>query len=127
MRKDYWNEEIKDIVEGVTFKVIKTNPVDMIQLLTASLDYETSNGNKQSEFVTKCLQQFIWTKTDGKWYPLLDADGNSRLQDYIDNPLIAFDLFMYYRSKVIMPLFTESKTYQRLMSRKESAESKEQI
>lgn len=124
MSKEYWNDEIKDVYEGITFKVKQTNPVDMIALITESLDYENAPIEKKSEFVNKCLQQFIWTKQDGNWYPLLDGDGNPRLPEYMQNPAIAFDLFMHFRSKVIMPLFTESKTYRDLTTASKAKTSK---
>ena len=51
MSKEYWNDEIKDVYDGITFKVKQTNPVDMIALITESLDYENAPIEKKSQFV----------------------------------------------------------------------------
>jgi hypothetical protein len=112
--KEYWKEEITDICPGVMFKFSQTNSIDLITLVTDSIDYESANSSRKKQFVTQCLQQVIWSKNGVDWYPLVDADGNPRLPEFKDDPTIGFDLFSRFRSKVINPVFTESKTFQNL-------------
>ena len=113
--KDYWNEEFTDICEGVMFKFKQTNPVDLINLVTNSLDYEKATPLQQKQFVTQCLQQITWTKNGTDWFPLVDGEGNPRLPEIKENPSIGFDLFYMFRTKVINNVFTESKTFQNLI------------
>ena len=112
--KEYWNEEYTDICEGVMFKFKQTNPVDLINLVTDSLDYEKAVSAQKKQFVTQCLQQVMWTKNGANWYPLVDSEGNSRLPELNNNPAIGFDLFFKFRREVINSVFTESKTFQNL-------------
>ena len=112
--KEYWNEEYTDICEGVMFKFKQTNPIDLINLVTDSLDYEKSSPVVKKQFVTQCLNQVVWTKNGTEWFPLIDVDGNPRLPEMRNNPSVGFDLFFKYRTEVINAVFTESKTFQSL-------------
>ena len=112
--KEYWKEEITDICEGFMFKIKQTNAIDLINLITDSLDYEKAETERKTQFVKQCLSQFIWSKNGTDWYPLIDEDGNPRLTELRDNPVIGFDLFFKFRRDVINPVFTESKTFQSL-------------
>ncbi len=112
--KEYWNIEYTDICQDVMFKFKQTNPIDMINLVTDSLDYEKSSPVRKKQFVTQCLQQITWTKNGTEWYPLVDGDGNPRLPELRENPSIGFDLFFKFRTDVINMVFTESKTFQNL-------------
>ena len=114
--KEYWNNEYTDICPDVMFKFKQTNPIDLINLVTNSLDYEKAPITRQKQFVTECLQQVIWTKNGTEWFPLVDGDGNPRLPEFRANPTIGFDLFFRFRNQVINPVFTESKTFQSLIS-----------
>ena len=112
--KEYWKEEYTDICEDVMFKFKQTNPIDLINLVTDSLDYEKAVPLRKKQFVTQCLEQVVWTKNGTDWYPLVDSDGNPRLPELKSNPTIGFDLFFKFRSEVINSVFTESKTFQNL-------------
>lgn len=113
--KEYWEQELTDICEGVMFKFKQTNPIDLINLVTDSIDYEKANNSRKRQFVTQCLQQVIWTKNGTDWFPLVDSDSNPRLPEFKTNPVIGFDLFFRFRRDVINPVFTESKTFQSLI------------
>lgn len=112
--KEYWNTEYSDICENVIFKIKQINPIELINLVTASVDYENATWDKQQAFVKNALLQVVWTKNGTDWYPLVSEDGTARLPEMQTNPTIGFDLFFAIRRDVILPVFTESKTFQGL-------------
>lgn len=116
--KEYWNVLYEDMYPGITFKFDKINPIEIISLVTESLEFEKSSLNKKDEFVKKCLLHVKWTKDGNKYFPLIDEEQNPHLPELLTNPTISFDLFYAFRRDVITPVFIESKTCQNLMQGK---------
>lgn len=121
---EYWNTEYSDICEGVIFKIKQVNPIELINLVTASVDYEKTTWDKQQEFVKNALKQVTWTKNGTEWFPLISEDGLPRLPEMQNNPTIGFDLFFAIRRDVILPVFIESKTFQHLTADKKDHKSR---
>ena len=109
--ESFTQKEYKDICEGVIFKVKEINPVDMLNLVMANIDPQTRQLKYQKEFLGECLKQFIWTKDGMQWFPLVDEEGRARLQELNTHPSISLDLMFAFRKDVLMPVFTESKTF----------------
>lgn len=121
--KEYWTVLYEDIYPGIIFKFDKINPIEIISLVTESLEFEKSSLNKKDEFVKKCLLHVKWTKDGNKYFPLVDEEQNPHLPELAQNPTISFDLFFAFRRDVITPVFIESKTYQSLTQGKTKAKT----
>ncbi|MEG1565324.1 MAG: hypothetical protein RR342_01100 [Bacilli bacterium] len=111
-KKKYWEIIYDKLCENIKFKFRKMNTVEHLGLVTKNVDFERLDGEKANTFITKCLQNTIWTKDDNTWSPLVDAEGNAKLKELESNPSIALDLFYYFKRDVLAPVFTESKTFQ---------------
>lgn len=120
---EYWNTEYTDIFPGITFKVKKINPIEIISLVNASIDFEKETFEHKNEFIKRCLLNIVWSKDGSKYFPLIDSENNPHLPELITNPTIAFDVFYVIRKDVIMPVFTESRTYQNLIDGKNQTSS----
>ena len=110
--ENYWQKEYKDICDGVIFKIKEINPIDMLNLVMANIDPQTRQLKNQKEFLGECMRQFVWTKDGMQWFPLVDEEGRSRLPELDKFPSITLDLMFVFRKDVLMPVFTESKTFQ---------------
>ena len=110
--RDYWNNEISNIYEGVTFKFKKLSPITHLSLVTRNTSIDSSPSEVLDNFIKQCLLNVLWTKDGNKWLPLVDDAGNSRLPEADEHPEILFDLFNSFRTEVLLPVFTESKTFQ---------------
>lgn len=108
---DYTQKEYKDLLDGVIFKVKTINPIDMLNLTMANIDPQTRQLKYQKDFLQECMKQFIWTKDGMQWFPLIDDDGRARLPELDTNPSLMLDLMFEFRKDVLMPVFTESKTF----------------
>lgn len=108
---DYTQKEYKDLLDGVVFKVKAINPIDMLNLTMANIDPQTRQLKYQKDFLQECMKQFIWTKDGMQWFPLIDDDGRARLPELDTNPSLMLDLMFEFRKDVLMPVFTESKTF----------------
>lgn len=111
-KKLYWQEEFKDICEGVTFKFRKMNTVEHLNMVTKNVEFESLDGDRAEFFIKKCLSLAIWSKDGVNWTPVIDGEGNAKLPELDTNPSIALDLFYYFKREVLLPVFTESKTFQ---------------
>lgn len=124
-KKLYWQEEFKEICDGVTFKFRKMNTVEHLNMVTKNVEFENMDGDKAEYFIQKCLSLAIWSKDGVNWTPVVDADGNAKLPELDTNPSIALDLFYYFKREVLLPVFTGSKTFQNSMKAvKEDLEKK---
>lgn len=108
---DYTQKEYKDLLDSVVFKVKAINPIDMLNLTMANIDPQTRQLKYQKDFLQECMKQFIWTKDGMQWFPLIDDDGRARLPELDTNPSLMLDLMFEFRKDVLMPVFTESKTF----------------
>lgn len=116
--KKYYEIEYTDLIDGVTFKFKKLNPIEHLDLVTTEGVWK-----KQHDDFNGLLQRFfrniLWTKTGERWNPLVDGDGDPTLPELDDNVGVALDLFYLFKEKVLQPVFTESKTYQNLLKQVE--------
>lgn len=124
--KVYWKIEYTDLCEGVTFKFKKMNTIEHLNLVTKNVEFESLDGDKAEYFINKCLSMALWTKDGNTWNNLVDAEGNAKLPELETNPSIALDLFYYFKKDVLLPVFTESKTFRRSMKALEE-ETKQDI
>jgi len=113
--QEYWTKEYTDLCEGVIFRIKKINPIELINLATAAIDFETATWDRRSVLITNTLRQMQWTKNNETWFPLIEEDGSPRLPELRDQPILGFDVFFAVRRDVLTPVFTESKTFQLLM------------
>ena len=122
-RENYWEREYKDLCDGVTFKFKKMNTIEHLNLVTKNVEFERLDGDRAEYFIQKCLRLVIWTKDGVTWNNLVDEEGNSKLPEMNNNASIGLDLFYCFKRDVLMPVFTESKTFQNSMReiREESA------
>lgn len=109
--QNFTQKEYTDLLEGVIFKVKEINPIDMLNLVMANIDPQTRQLKYQRDFLNECMKQFIWTKDGMQWFPLIDDEGRARLPELDSNPSLALDLMFNFRKDVLMPVFTESKTF----------------
>lgn len=114
-RKLYWQEEFKDICEGIVFKFKKMNTVEYLNMVTRNVEFEKLDGEKAEYFIQKCLSLAVWSKDGQTWNALIDSEGNAKLPELDANPSIALDLFYYFKREVLLPVFTGSKTFQNSM------------
>lgn len=112
--KAYWEETFTDLIKGVIFKFKKMNPIDHLNLVTKNVDFERMDGDNAEYFIKKCLQMTIWSKDGVTWNSLVDSEGNSKLPELERKMSVALDLFYYFKKYVLLPVFFESKTFQRL-------------
>lgn len=124
--KVYWKIEYTDLCDGVTFKFKKMNTIEHLNLVTKNVEFESLDGDKAEYFINKCLSMALWTKDGNTWNNLVDAEGNAKLPELETNPSIALDLFYYFKKDVLLPVFTESKTFRRSMKALEE-ETKQDI
>lgn len=111
------NKEIKDLLDGVTFKFKELNPVELINLVTKNLDFgKTDKRDDDEKFINKVLTCILWTKDGSTWNPLVQEDGEARLPELKSKPTVSLDLFYKFRSEVLAPVFYESKTFQTFMN-----------
>ena len=110
--ENYWQKEYKDICDGVIFKIKEINPIDMLNLVMANIDPQTRQLKNQKEFLGECMRQFVWTKDGMQWFPLVDEEGRARLPELDKFPSITLDLMFVFRKDVLMPVCTESNTFQ---------------
>ena len=122
-RENYWEKEYKDLCDGVTFKFKKMNTIEHLNLVTKNVEFERLDGDRAEYFIQKCLRLVIWTKDGVTWNNLVDEEGNSKLPEMNNNASIGLDLLYCFKRDVLMPVFTESKTFQNSMReiREESA------
>lgn len=113
--KNYWETIYEDIYEGIKFRFKKMNTVEHLNLVTKNVEFEKLDGDKADYFILKCLQNTLWTKDGVNWNSLVDAEGNSKLNELTSNMSIALDLFYAFKRDVLMPVFTGSKTFQNFM------------
>lgn len=111
--KQYWEQTYKDVLDGVVFRFKKMTPVEHISLVTKNNEFERLDGKDSQYFIHKCLQNTLWSKDNQTWNPLVDFEGNARLPELESNMAVALDLFYYFKKDVLLPVFTESKTFQR--------------
>ena len=111
-REYYWEKEYKDICEGVTFKFKQMNTIEHLNLVTKNVSFERAEGDAVEYFIKKCLSMVKWSKDGVNYNDLIDGDGNSKLPEMKANMSIALDLFYKFKSDVLAPVFTESKTFQ---------------
>lgn len=114
-KQSYWTIEYRDLCEGVTFRFKKMNTVEHLNLVTKNVEFESLDGDKAEYFISKCLSMTQWTKDGNTWNNLVDAEGNAKLPELETNPSIALDLFYYFKKDVLLPVFTESKTFRSSM------------
>ena len=108
--KKYYEIEYTDLMEGVTFKFKKLNPIEHLGLVTANITED--NKTDFTEQYKKFLINVLWTKDGTNWMPLIDSEGNSKLKEFEDNVAIGLDLIYRFKNEVLNPVFTESKTFQ---------------
>ena len=113
---NYWEVTYKDIIDGVVFKFKKMNPIEHLNLVTKNVEFERLDGDNAEYFIKKCLQTTLWSKDNQTWNPLVDSEGNSKLPELSNHMSAALDLFYYFKKDVLLPVFTESKTFQRSIS-----------
>jgi len=111
----YYEIEYKDLCDGVTFRFKKMNTVEYLNLVTKNVEFESLDGERAEYFISKCLSMTQWTKDGINWNSLVDAEGNAKLPELDRYPSIALDLFYYFKKDVLLPVFTESKTFQNSM------------
>ena len=114
MKQDFWVEEYKDFVEGITFKFKKMSSLDVLDLA----DRNVGKTGDSKEFKLDCLRNVVWTKDGEKWFDLMDENGNTTLAELSYSTLL--DIFFKFRSTVCLPVFTESIAYQTLLDQQES-------
>lgn len=114
--KNYWETVYDDVIDGIKFKFKQMNPVEHLNLVTKNVEFERLDGADAEYFIKKCLQITLWTKDGSTWNALVDANGNSKLPELASHMSAALDLFYYFKKDVLLPVFTESKTFQRSIS-----------
>lgn len=114
MNQDFWIEEYKDFIDGVTFKFKKLSSLEVLDLADRNIGKDADS----KEFKLDCLRKVLWTKDGSKWFDLLDEFGNCTLPEATYSTLL--DIFFKFRSTVCLPVFTESKTYQTLQEQSEA-------
>ncbi len=112
--------ETKEIIydnlcDNYEFKVKKIDPIEHIGLCAKHMAYNAETMSKENvdAFVKTCLS-FIAFRKKGEgeeWKDLLNNNGSCRITI---SPSVYLDLFMKFRVDVIVPVFTESKTFQNL-------------
>lgn len=112
---NYWEIIYSDICEGIKFKFKKMNTVEHLSLVTKNVDFDNLDASKADYFISKCLQNTLWSKDDINWNPLIDGEGNAKLGELASNVSIALDLFYAFKRDVLVPVFTGSKTFQNFM------------
>ena len=113
-KKEFWEVEYTDFVPGVTIKFKKMTSLDVLDLA----DRNIGKDGDSKEFKKDCLQNVVWSK-GGEWFALMDEYGNVSLPELTNSALL--DIFFKFRSEVCLPVFTESKTYQKLTEQTNSA------
>ena len=108
----YWENTYEGYCEGVKFKFKKMNTVEHLNLVTKNVEFEKLDGDKAEYFISKCLKTTLWSRDGSNWNQLVDEEGNSKLPELDEKPSIALDLFYLFKRDVLMPVFTESKTFQ---------------
>lgn len=114
--KAFWEIEYTDFVPDVVIKFKKMNSLDVLDLA----DRNIGKGGDTKQFKKDCLQNVLWSK-GGEWFTLMDDDGNVTLPDLKNATLL--DIFFKFRNTVCLPVFTESRTYQKLTEQKQILES----
>lgn len=118
---EYWEYKFEDLMPGVVFKFKKTTPLVILDLAERNI----GKSGESAQFKLDCLRLVVWSRNGENWFDLMDEDGNTTLQDLPLSTLL--DIFFKFRSTVLLPVFTESRTYQALSSTKateDSADSK---
>ena len=118
----YWEHEITDLYEGMSFKFDKINPIDHINLVTfdtkgLSKDVDNGPDKASADFIKACFKYIKWNKGSG-WFNVLDDNGNARLPELDEHPSLLLDLFIKFRTEVLLPVFIESKTFQDILQTK---------
>ena len=109
----YWENTYKDLIDGVVFRFKKMNPIEHLNLVTKNVDFERLDGDNAEYFIKKCLQMTLWTKDNVTWNTLVDSEGNAKLPELERKMSAALDLFYYFKKDVLLPVFFESKTFQK--------------
>lgn len=107
-KKQFWEVEHKEFVDGVVVKFKKLSSLDVLDLA----DRNIGSGSDSKQFKLDCLRNVKWTKNGETWFDLMDEDGNCTLPEMSSATLL--DVFFTYRREVCLPVFTESKTYHQL-------------
>ena len=109
-------EIFNDLIDGISFKFKDLNPIELINLVSKNIDFGKSEKYDEDEkFIRKVLLNVLWSKDGATWIPLIQEDGTERLPELKTNKTVSLDLFYRFRSKVLAPVFYESKTFQNLM------------
>ena len=109
----YYELKYNDILEGVTFKFKKMNPVEHLSFVLKLPDNEQNGVDKAQTFIQKVLENCLWSKDEQNYFPLVAEDGSARLPELIDNPQISLIMFARFKQEVLVPVFTESKIFQK--------------
>ena len=118
--KKYYEIEYDDLLPGIKFKFRKLNPIEHLGLVTSDNGSWNDEGKDYTKLFGKILVNVLYTKDDKNWIPLIDSDGNAKLPEFEDNISIGLDLFYRFKSEVLNPVFTESKTYQNFISHRKT-------
>ena len=110
----YWEKIYTDIYDGVSFKIKKINPIDHINLACYNMNSKTELDN--DSFIKQCVKHCLWSKDGYTWFPVIDDLGNARLPEVEEHPAIIFDLYYNFRQDVLVPVFLESKTFQKVLN-----------
>jgi hypothetical protein len=122
--KKYYEIIYDDIVDDVIFKFKKLNPIEHLSFILKSQD-DQGQIDKVEEFVKKVLQCCLWSKDMKNFFPLVDDSGSARLPELNDDPGISLIMFSRFKSEVLMPVFTESKAFQKGLKEKETKQAEQ--
>ena len=122
MNKNYWEIEYGDLIPGVKFRFKKMSAVEHINLVTKNIDFSSMGMDKSDAFIQRCLELTSWSKDGEHWNDLINSDGRAKLPELENSMNAALDLFFYFKKDVLMPVFTESKTYQKFISEQEESQ-----
>lgn len=106
----HYHEEIIELesVPGVKFKIKKLNPnLHLTFAMTASDMFQKKDFDDTAVLHQKILEQFIWSKSEGIYSPLLDGGGACRLDELDGNLMAIMGLVGKFHELVVRPAFLE--------------------
>lgn len=108
MSKKFWEVSYNDFMPEVNIKFKKMLSLDVLDLA----DRNVSGEGNTKQFKLDCLRNVVWSK-GGEYFPLMDEVGNITLEGISNSSVL--DIFYTFRREVLLPVFTESRTYQTLL------------
>lgn len=110
--RQYWEKTWDNLCPGIIFKLSKIPPLERLTVFYNRQAVAQKGHTVQSSL--DMIKYWQWSKDGGiTWSPIVNNNGSLRLEELETNLALIVDLGNLFQDEVLLPVFIESKTYQK--------------